>query len=166
MHGNLYCIAVQRIPAGCDYDDYLAANNGSIDGPVFSVAVAHVTKDDEPYYVAFCQSKIIESDDLDQIGDLVMQHLKEFSQLTKTEEQDLQQIFCIQEDADYDLDREKWLYYIGNSGEISGGDDSFDGGLIVNVMPVYNTPITEQGSYDSDVQPADEHEFCGLRRPI
>jgi hypothetical protein len=166
MHGNLFCIFVQRIPQDQDYGEYLAASNGSIDGPLFSVAIAHTTKDDEPYFYAYRDQKVIEeSDDLGEIGDLVMEHLKKFDKFSKDEEADLLQIICIQDDADYDLDSDAWLYSVGNGGEVlEGGDKSFDRGLVVNVMPIYDTPISESGEYDPDVQPADHHEFCGIRR--
>jgi hypothetical protein len=166
MHGNLYLMYVQRIPEGYDYDEPIGASNGSIDGPLFSVAIAHTTKDGSPYFYAFRgKRRIEESDDLDELGRRVTEHLKAFITLSKTEEEDLLQIVCIQEDANYTLDSKKWLCNFGGD-EIYQGDDSFDKGLVVNVMPVYDTPITDQGDYDPEsAEPADKYEFCGLRRP-
>ncbi len=57
MHGNLYYVSVQRIPEGQDYEQNLAASNGSIDGPMFGVVIAHTTKNDEPYFYAFREQK-------------------------------------------------------------------------------------------------------------
>ncbi len=111
------------------------------------------------------KKKIEESDSIDELGNLVMKHLQKFDAFSKDEVEDLLQILGVQDDADYDFDSGVWLYNVGNGGEIlEGGDRSFDKGLVVNVMPVYDTPIDEYGEYDSDIEPADRDEFCGLRR--
>ena len=90
--------------------------------------------------------------------------------LSDKETNELIQVFCIQDDADYDLDFDAWKYEIGNGGDIFLEGDC-DNALVVNVEPFYEVAVELKGDsgdviYDEEHPAgnggfAEHHEFCG-----
>jgi hypothetical protein len=164
--GNLFKISILRIPQDQDFADPLSAVNGYVSGAPFCVGMTHTSKDDLSYYVAVSSGKVIaEGDSLEDVGCTVLETAKAKLQLTDPEVEELQNILFIQDDAEYDLDEDKWRFSLGNGGEVSLNEE-FIGGIIVNVTPYYETEVTVAGNWGEadDDACCEEHEFCGALR--
>jgi len=163
MQGNLYKLTAMRIPAGQNYDDPISAVNGNVEGEKFHVSIVHTEKDDDSYYYVFKDGAvIIEGTDLDDVGNKVIDKIQEKLSVTDDDAlNDLGQIVCMQDDADYDLDEDYWTFTVGNIGEVVA-DDRFNNGLLINLTPFYDTTINEAGECDDD-DASEDHEFCGAR---
>jgi hypothetical protein len=165
-NGDLYIIAIQRIPVGQNYEDPVGASNGSIDAPRFLVGVIHTVKDGDSYYYALRDGQIIAQDHLlDSLASQVLLILKKEVPVNQDEEDDLRTILCVDDETEWNFDEDVWMYRIGWAGEIPDADDSFDNGIAASVMPIYNTTIEVIGCGDYADDPADSDEFGGLRRP-
>jgi len=166
-HGQLFKISILRIPTNQEFDDPLSAVNGYVEGEPFCVGIIHTDNETGALYVATSGGKILaEGDDLEAVGGRVLELAKAALSLNKEEVEELQNIMLIQDDAEYDLDEDKWKFTLGSGGEVSSLADEFRGALIVNVTPYYDADIETVGRWAEagDESCAEDHEFCGALR--
>ena len=131
----------------------------SINGAVFVI--------DENGYSSF--------EDLDDSRDYLEELLKKTCK--EDELEDVMMIAHIQEDADYwfrESEEHEWLTSLGEMGEVrwDGSADEalkkFQGALAISVTPYYEqnidlTALPCGAPLDDEDEPADHHEFCGVR---
>ena len=167
LQGTIYRFQVQRIPVGQDYSESVSASNGTISGPDFCIGIAH-NDDGNPTYLAIQNGAVVaQGDALDAVASKVVKLLKAVIPVTSDEASDLVTIFSADDETEWDLDEDEWMYRIGWGGEVPDADSSFDGGLAVSFSVVENTAISVAGygEPDPDDDYSDRSEFGGLRRP-
>lgn len=169
IFGNYFSVSVQRLVPGTDLTDRVSATDGSIEGEIFMAGMIH-NSEGSPEFIAYAGGKAIyEGAELDEAGEAAIAACGKTVALSDNETNELMQIFCIQDDADYDLDSDAWTYEIGNGGDISLEGD-YDNALIVNVSPFYEVAVELTGDFGDVVYDeerggsdgcAEHHEFCG-----
>lgn len=155
-----------RIPSDQNFDEPLSAINGAVAGELFCVGMIHTSNQDGVFYIATSDGKILaEGNDLEAVAARVLQEAKVKLSLSAAEMEELQYVLLVQDDAEYDIDEEKWKFSIGSGGELALSDE-FKGALIVNVTPFYNTEIKVTGAWGEadDDACSEDHEFCGALR--
>lgn len=163
LDGDLYKIAIARIPNNQDLSDPICANGGVVDGGRIDLGIIHTVSLDIPWYIGYSEGKILaEGEDLETVAHDALVQTGSKINLSAEEISELEKIVSIQDDADYYLDEESWEYSLGECGEINAGPECL-GGVIINVTPYYSTNVTLVGDYgESDDEPCDSHEFCGI----
>ena len=114
-------------------------------------------------------------EDLDDSRDYLEELLKKICK--EDELEDVMMISHIQEDADYwfrESEEYEWITSLGEMSEVrwDGSEDEalrkFKGALAITVTPYYETNLDLTAlpygePLDDEDEPADHHEFCGVR---
>jgi len=155
-------VSIQRISQHTVTDEHVSVGSSYME-PIFNIGV--VNDGDSNTFKIIQNGKILhEEEELEWAVEGLMKTLVPALKLNEGEAADIAQILQIQDDADYVLDRDVWVYEVGNGGEILA-EESAENVLLVNVYPFYNTTVEmdHDAGTAGDDDCVERHEFCGLR---